>query len=223
MASRDSETLVKDVYEGDQNFSMNGLRETEGYGTLIRILIIAVGNYHFGYYIGIFNPLADPMLKYTFKIESESERAAMQGNINMFLTVGAMISVFFCGKLMNMFGRIRLITYIEIGHLLVYILHCFKSYPLLLLARFLSGVFLSTHATIGTVAIKEMMPSSRVAHGGVLLYIFLVFFLFLSSFANTVYNNDKELIGKNFRVLLVWPIIICIPRIILMLVYFKFN
>jgi MFS family permease len=122
---------------------MEGLPEAAENSNLYRTILLAAGTYHFGYFVGIFNPLAEPLLTHIYKIKGESEIARIEGNINMCFTVGAMLSVLVSGKLADSLGRVKLLTYLELLSIVTYILYSVESLNVLLCARFLSGVISS--------------------------------------------------------------------------------
>lgn len=138
---------------------------------MLRTFILGTGSYHFGYYCAILNPLAEPLLTRIYGVVDPTEVAQMQGNLNMYYTLGAMISVLISGKLADKIGRIKLLSIVECCSVVVLLLHSIKNYHFLLLMRFLSGMISSQGSTVGMISIKEMMPAKYVGFGGLLLFL----------------------------------------------------
>lgn len=209
-------------FERQVTLPAKDLPEKEGNSNTFRTILITSGAYHFGYYIGIFNPLANPLLTHIYNIKEENELAAIEGNINMFFTIGALMAVLFSGKLADSIGRIKLLTYIELLSVMNYLLYSFEDLTALLAARFLSGMISSTNVAIALVAIKEMMPAPKVDLGGLFLYLSLTGFILIAWLANPIYGNNDDILASHWRWLLVWPVLISIPRLVFLLMKFNF-
>ena len=186
-------------------------------------LLVASQTYHFGYYIGIFNPMAIPMLNYVFKMNDPDLVNSAVGNINMAFTIGAFIGVIMCSGLADKLGRIKLIILIEILFALVCLLHLVESFGVLIIARMLSGFSSSISAVMAAVILKEMMPERYFSTGGVSSYLFLVVTLELAWLVNPIFGNDKERISNHWRIILACPIVISIVRIVLLIANFGFG
>lgn len=202
--------------------STEELPEAQNNSNLFLTCLLTSGTYHFGYYNGIFNPLGEPLLKHVYNITDKSQLATLEGNLNMYFTMGGLLAVIFSGKIADKIGRIKLLTYLELLSLVTYSLYSMKNLNILLTARFISGIISSTNAAIGLVAIKEMMPEKKISFGGLFLYLCLTSFILIAWFTNPIYGSNKETLASHWKWLLTWPVLISIPRLIFLLMSFKF-
>ncbi len=56
-----------------------------------------------------------------------------------------------------------------------------------------------------------------------MLYLFLTVLLLISSLNNPLHGNDKARIAANWKIILLWPIIISAVRLVLMIKSFGFG
>lgn len=187
-----------------------------------------MGGYYFGYYIGIFNPLGDPLVEKVYGLSGDA-RLNLIGNINLFFTVGAAISVFISGPLSDFVGRIRLLLFLEflaVGSCLAYTI---ESTTVLLTIRALSGIITGINAGLVPVALTEMFPGSIAGFGGLFFYFALSSFILIGWFANPICGSEEDkdarstCLANNSKLLLAWPAAISVIRIVLMILTFKFG
>ena len=71
---------LHDLYKKDETTSIvhqpivkknQELLEAPNNKNLYRTILIGLGTYHFGYYIGIMNPLAEPLITHIYDVKSE--------------------------------------------------------------------------------------------------------------------------------------------------------
>lgn len=187
-----------------------------------------MGGYYFGYYIGIFNPLGDPLAEKVYDFSGD-KKINLIGNINLFFTIGAAISVFISGPLSDMIGRVRLILFLEFLAVGTSLAYTIKSTTLLLAIRAISGIITGLNAAIVPVALTEMFPGSIAGSGGLVFYFFLSSFILLGWFANPLCGSEDDKDGRakclanNWKLLLAWPIVMAGLRILLLITTFKFG
>lgn len=194
----------------------------------LRAIALSMGGYYFGYYIGIFNPLGNPLVERVYNRTGDA-RDQLVGNINLFFTLGAAISVFISGPLADLVGRIRLILVCEIVAIVTCALYWIESVPVLLGVRFLSGIITGINAGIVPFTLTEMFPSSLTGFGGLFFYFALSSHILLGSFANPICGSESnkdardQCLARNWRYFLCWPIIIAGLRLFLLISSFKFG
>ena len=93
----------------------------------------------------------------------------------------------------------------------------------MMIARIISGFVSSVGAVIGAVTLKEMMPERCFNTGGVSGYLFLVVTRELAWLTSPLFHNNKENIANNWRLILACPIVLSVPRIVLLVANFGFG
>ena len=187
----------------------------------LRAITLALGGYYFGYYIGITNPMADPLTTY-YNIDKDSI-TGFKGNINSFFSLGAMVSVFLVGPLSNIIGRVRVLILAEVIGIITSYLYTIKSVPLLLTLRAVGGVITGINSGVGPVALSEMFPGPITGFGGLFLYFSITSFILLGWISAPICGNSQACLVKNVKIIFAWPGAVGILRLILLMVLFKFG
>lgn len=187
-----------------------------------------MGGYYFGYYIAIFNPLGEPLAEKVYNYTGD-QKLNLIGNLNLFFTIGAAISVFLSGPLSNLIGRIRLILFLEFLALGTCLLYSFKSVTILLALRAASGIITGLNAAVVPVALTEMFPGSLSGFTGVFFYFSLTCFILLSFFVNPLCGSEEDkdaraqCLADNWRPLLVFPGAVSLIRLLMLIFLYKFG
>lgn len=187
-----------------------------------------MGGYYFGYYIGIFNPLGEPLAEKVYGYSGE-KKISLIGNINLYFTVGAAVSVFLCSHISDIFGRVRLVIFLELLALFTCYTYTIQNITVLLITRTVCGVIVGLNSTILPVALTEMFPGSVRGFGGFVGYFAVSSFILLGWFANPLCGSEDNIenrtkcLSNNWKVLLSWPAVVGVIRILLLIYSFKFG
>jgi SP family sugar:H+ symporter-like MFS transporter len=113
-------------------------------------LTVAMGGFHLGYFISIFNPFSDQFLEQSYNVTSQNDRDSQIGTINLCFTLGCMVGAMAGAYLLRWFGRIRSIIILESISILVMVAYYFspENYLLLLVTRVLSGILVGMFNTV---------------------------------------------------------------------------
>ena len=164
----------RESFQSSENFT-----QKSAFLNYFRAFIIGFGCYYLGYYIGILNPMGNPLAKIVYKMEDKNEIASFVGNLNLYYSLGAMISVFVVGPLSDTIGRIKLLIICEVISIGTGYLYTIKSTTILLMTRAIGGVIAGLNSSAGPIALAEMFPSAVTGAGGLFLYFSVTSFIFL--------------------------------------------
>ena len=179
-------------------------------------IIISAGGAYFGYYISIFNPLADPLLNEVYDVQ-KSEQEVVKGNLNFYFAMGALFSVMVSGWLSDNVGRMRMLLVAELLALLTYAGYSIKSIPILYCVRVLSGIIAGFNTAIAQLALKEILPKKLISFGGMVIYICCVSTILVVYSLSYIY--DQTGFSKHWRFILMLLIPVSIIRIISLLFF----
>jgi MFS family permease len=187
-----------------------------------RACVLAFGGYYFGYEVGIMNPMALPLGKYVYNLDTEAQKK-FESNVNSFFTLGALVAVGLAGPLSNAIGRVRWLIILEIIGVCLGYAYTIKEVWVLYLARTISGVISGSNSALGLVAISEMFPSSIAGFSGLFLYIVLTGFILLTSFFKPFLDNDNEKLANRWQLIMSLPSYVGAVRLVCLLTVFKFG
>ena len=183
-------------------------------------IVLGSGGFYFGYYVACFNPFEKPILEgeLGYVLGTDSEKT-MIGLVNMLFAVGAMVGVLFTGALADRFGRRPLLIFGEVLALLCVIPYSIANIYSLLFARFISGAVAGVNSSIFSIMMAEMLPNSVCGFGNGFSYFALTLAILISYLTQNIFNYDQMV--QNWRLLLLWPAIISLLRLILFPIYIR--
>lgn len=181
------------------------------------LILVASGNYFFGYQIAIFNVVSDPLLKGIFQ-KDESAYKSNSSLSGFLFSIGCLVGSVFQGVLTKKLGFIKLIYVIEFLNIATSILFVIQSLSLILALRFIAGILGGLCISVLPVICNDLFPQSKAAIGGAATYLFIVIFILLASLQNPFYGGNEGLMG-NVKIVFAWPAIIGVVRIILMSIF----
>ena len=177
-------------------------------------LVVGSGGFYTGYLTSIFNPIGTPLLRDDYKLDKK-EIAYALGNINLFFSLGGLVSVLGFGYLFDILGRKKSLILSEIMTVGASLCYCIKFIPCLYLARFISGLSAGVNVSGASVLLGELLPKSVSGFGGIFIYTSITFAILVSYLQQTFFS--QEFMGKHWRIFLIWPLILSFIRIILLL------
>lgn len=185
----------------------------------LRMLTLSLGLYLFGYYLVITNVMGVILTKEIYKME-EKESLKRIGDFGSLISLGGFLSILLTGYLTNKFGRIKLITFLELISTIACFLHSIKSMPLLLVLRFITGFIGGLNLSLMPPLIMEILPKRLGPIGANMCYSFMVIFMLLASLMNYFYGGDEGLLENWKLVLSIVGFIGAFRFIMLLLLFF---
>ena len=153
--------------------------------------------------------MAGPLLDRVYEVSAD-ERVQIVGNLNFFFSIGAMISVLFTGKLMDVLGRRRLNLLLDLAAFLFILLISVKSLFILQLTRALIGFVSSAYCMTAGITLVEVFPTHLASLGNMLVYIAITGTTFLGFIQQTIFSH--EALVDNWRVFMCYPAVIALGR-----------
>jgi len=186
-------------------------------------LTVALGGFHLGYYISIFNPFSDQFLDKSYQITSKSDRDSEIGTINLCFTLGCMVGAILGGYLLQITGRIKSIMLLECISIAVMVAYYFSpdSLWLMYITRVLSGMLVGMFNTVCPTTNAEILPKDVSSFGGVMFYGSITTGILVTSLFGQFI--DKDYLADQASYLLVVPGLLSVLRIILFLTVFNFE
>jgi MFS family permease len=138
--------------------------------SLFQGVMSALGALYWGYYLGVFNSLLIPHLKYTIK---EPDILTIGPLVNTLYCLGAAFGGLLAGTVANKIGRRKLIIIQEVICLVSYVTYAIPSTPVLLISRIISGLMTGCSAVVVFLYIGEVTPISKIGSVGMISFILL--------------------------------------------------
>ena len=185
-------------------------------------ILLGSGGLYFGYYHGIFNPLFEPLMTGVYGYDKERDKSTIDiyhGMINMLYAVGAMVGVLGTGALADRFGRRHILYMGEIIAILCVVPYACRSIVCLMIARLISGVVAGINSAIFSIMLIESLPNSISGFGNGFAYLMVSFSIFISFICQNIF--DRNYLIDHWRIILLWPCIISVLRLILFSFYIK--
>ena len=170
----------------------------------MRICIMSLYGVMFGYYIAIFNPLGDPLLRDVYKLDSNEIKGTL-GNINMLFAIGAFFSVLSSGYVSEQIGRRRLIIVFDVCNVVIIALYYFQDLRVLQVARFLTGWTAAGMGMVSSILITEVIPKKLSGTANSFLFAVMTSFIFLAYIQPNIFSRAEMV--SNWRLILCWPIV----------------
>jgi MFS family permease len=201
--------------------SKNNVHHKSKFKNWLTALTISLGGYFF-FHVGIFNPMADPMATYTYNL-SGKEKKDFVSRSNSFLLWGGAIGVLAIGSISDKLGRVKTLLYLEILSLITSGLFYLENIYLLYIARMLAGVICASNSTLGLITINEMYTSDIRGLAGLILYLIITVSILIAYFIPYLFDNDQEKLASNAKLILSYPGLLGILRLILLLAFYKLG
>ena len=186
----------------------------------IRILLLSIYSISFGYYMTIFNPIGDIILRDVYKLDDDRIQYVL-GNINMLYGLGAFFSVLSSGYISERIGRRRLIIIFDLSNIVIISLYYIDHIHVLYTVRFLSGWMCSGLGMITSIYMTESLPKIMSGVGNTFMYTILAFSIFISFIQLQIFSRDD--IVLYWRYILCWPIIPYVLKIVLSPIFITFE
>src|SRR3990167_8203643 len=171
---------------------------------LLRICALALFGIGFGYYIAIFNPMGEPILKDVYGFDATTRKQYI-GNINMLFSLGALTAALVSGSISERIGRRRLLIIYDVLSIGMALLYSYQNIWVLHCNRFLSGFLGSGVSMVSTILISELLPKKISGMGNVALFSFFTFCVFVAYVQQNIFS--RETLVTHWRYFLSWPAI----------------
>ena len=171
---------------------------------LLRISALALFGIGFGYYIAIFNPMGEPVLKDVYGFEPNVRKQYI-GNINMLFSIGALVAALVSGPISEKIGRRKLLIIFDVASVGMALLYSYQNIWVLHFNRFLSGFLGSGVSMISTILISELLPKKISGIGNVALFSFFTFCVFIAYIQQNIWS--RETLVTHWQYILSWPAI----------------
>ena len=189
----------------------------------LRAMVIASAFYYMGYYYGIMNPIGTVLAKKIFHMSTQEEIDAFNGNVDFYFCVACNVSSFLVGPLVNIFGRIRLLIIIEIAGIVLASLYLVEDLTVLYVTRGIDGILSGLIVGVCSISLSEMFPSKVTGFGGVFMYLSMTFFILLGWLTPLLFDNNEDVVAKNYKLIFTWPVGFGVIRLALLLLLFRFG
>jgi len=187
--------------------------------TILLVILISSGNYFYGYYLIITNILDETLLVGIYK-QSQSEFKANSRYFGFLFSIGCFLGLMFQGKFVKRFGGVKLMFVLEWLSIAIALLHLLQSFGFLLVLRVLSGIVGGISLGVIPPLLHDFFSAERASLGGILCYVMVMIFITVAALMDTFFGGAQGLID-NFRVILAWPAIFGVLRLILMFVFMR--
>lgn len=179
---------IKDGESSDSSDSHFTAHEKSPKFNYFLLILIASGNYFFGYYLAIANVMAQPMLKGIYGLQEEEfkSRTSMFGFL---FSIGCLIGLSFEGQFIHIVGKLRLIYIVEILHILIAWMYLINGLGLLTINRFITGLVGGLSMGLIPVVNRDLFPSYKAGVGCIYSFISMVLFVLLASLQNVFWGG----------------------------------
>lgn len=184
---------------------------------LMKIILASIYGINFGYYLAVFNPLGDPLLRSVYNLD-DAQFLQTIGNINMFFSIGAFFATLVSGVLAEKIGRRKLIIWYDFICVAVIALYWIKDLRVLILTRFLNGYIAAGSGIIGSITLTEILPKSVSGVANSVLYATIVFFACVAYVQPKLLS--RQTMVDNWQIILCWPIVPLLIKAILLPIFF---
>ena len=186
-------------------------------------LTIAIGSFNAGYQIGMLNSLKDLyMAKFHF---SEELMNNYWGWTNLSLTLAAAISTLFAEKIVNKYGRMRMMHFVNLITIIGSIVIQFNGPTTLSFGRAILGFAMGLYFYLCPLYISEVAPPKCRGRYVSFHQLMIVIAIFLGAafalFIPVTNQNDELLLNQFYRLIIFIPILSSISQSITL--YFHFN
>lgn len=186
--------------------------------TALIIGTIGSGNYFFGYFIGIMNIVADPLLKQLYQ-KNEDDFKTFSGYFGFFFSIGCFLGLISQNALLRTFGKIRLAILVELCNITVAILYTVESLGLLLALRVVSGFIGGLSLAFLAVLCVDMFVSTKANIATASTALWSVIFFMLASLQEKFFGGNQGIL-KNWKIIFWWPAVFGGIRLALILLIF---
>ena len=139
------------------------------YYNYLLALTIAFGGFYMGYYLSIFGPFGNELLKTNFKVEAKNIDS-VDGNLGLFWAIGCMLGAVTGGYFLKLIGRMKSIIMFEILRLVITLCYSIPNLNVLYVVRVLCGFTVGNFNCICPITTREILPRELVSFGGIMFY-----------------------------------------------------
>ena len=170
----------------------------------IRICILGLVGFNFGFYIVIMNPMGKPLLKDVYKY-GEDDFKNYIGNVNLLFSIGGLLSSFCVGPLAERLGRRKLLQILDILSVIMVAMYSIQDIWVLQLTRFLGGFLGSSSYVLTSIIVTELFPKRISGVANTFLYSCFNFCVFLAYISQNILSHD--ILVEYWRYVLCFPLI----------------
>lgn len=185
-----------------------------------------LGSFFFGYGLGVAN-LAWKTLTYAYGIEDDSNTQTLQGLFTAALSLGAGMGALSVSQFLEHIGRRQFLLLTDIISILGTALFIFDNVWVDITARFISGLCIGFNSAIVPIYINEISPRSISGLTGsfnqLFINICIIGWNIFGIFFPLEYSELKNTDGFYWRFVLMFPLLTCALRIILLSLLFRFE
>ena len=170
----------------------------------IRICILGLVGFNFGFYIVIFNPMGKPLLKDVYGYEEHDFKNYI-GNINLLFSLGGLLSSFCIGPLAERLGRRKLLQILDILSVIMVAMYSIQDIWVLQATRFLGGFLGSGSYVLTSIIVTELFPKRISGIANTFLYSCFNFCVFLAYISQNILSHDT--------LVEYWRFVLCFPLV----------
>lgn len=181
----------------------------------LRMVVLSLGGWHFGYYVTCMNALTKPIVTGVFGYNEtntdESTLNTINGMVNFVYAMGALIGTLATGELSGRFGRRSMLYFGDILALITVIPTVIAHLAPFLISRFLSGIVAGVNISIYSVWLAELLPNKLCGIGGIVGYFFLTLGVLFSFLCQNIW--DYQVLVDYWRVFMCYPLAVALIRL----------
>ena len=181
----------------------------------LRMVILSLGGWHFGYYVVCMNALTKPIITGAFGYSSENTDAStlntISGMVNFVFAMGALIGTFFTGELAGRFGRRSMLYVGDILGLVTILPLAISHLASFLIGRFVSGLVAGINISIYSVWLFELLPNKLCGIGGIVGYFFLTLGVLFSFLCQNIW--EYQVLVDYWRAFILYPLGVAVIRL----------
>lgn len=184
---------------------------------VLRMLVLSMGEWIFGYYITCMNALSKPIISgsfgYTEENTDENTLNTIKGMVNFIFAMGALIGTLSGGQLASNYGRRPILYLGEIIALLSIVPFAISNLPAFMVGRFVIGLGAGINLSVFSVTAAELLPNKLCGLGGIVAYLFLTAGVLLSYLCQNIFSYQT--LVDYWQVFIFYPLIVSVFRLCL--------
>ncbi len=187
-------------------------------------LVASLGSFNFGYGMGVMNTILEivsAQLNWTC-----SEKKVNFGLISSLIAPGAAVGALLSGYLASKLGRRKSLIITDVLTIISCIPLLISNTVLIFIGRLLYGVVVGLNSALVPLYIKEISPVQIAGTTGAVAMFVLnggTLFAFLLGFGNPSPGTPEYFTSMWWKFMLGFPIITALIRMILIILFFKFD
>lgn len=181
----------------------------------LRMVVLSMGGWHFGYFVTCMNALTKPIITGVFGYTEANTNAetlnTINGMVNFVFAMGALLGTLVTGELSEKFGRRPLLYSGDILALITIIPSVFANLGSFLVSRFLSGIVAGINVSIYSVWLAELLPNKLCGIGGIVGYFFVTLGVLFSFLCQNIW--EYKVLVDYWRVFILYPLAVALLRL----------